>query len=551
MGQSIVVISRASDEDFSKDFAALPRNYGSAQYFNRHDVKAIHKLVHENLSTLDQNTHFTEKIKNKRVLIKPNLVTVYAGMGLRHENYPESTDPRLLDAVISFLKAYTNDIHIVESSGRGVPTTGSFYVSGINRLAAHHHVNLVALEETPTSRYILPKAKVQKEIIIPEIFNDVVDGTAFYISMPKMKTNLYTTVTLGFKNAMGILPYNLRQRNHHYAIDQKLVDMLYLIKPDLTVIDGLIGGEGNCPAPVEPVKAGMIISGNHPVETDRVATRIMGFDPAQIPLMALADQAGFSDPKVKIIGEVTAIPFKPADPSLSNASFQAKFPNVKAFYGHERKGFSPKPAQNAQNAGLFEQMEYGCRGGCLATTRFAFDMLHYEGHQQNFQLNIFIGNGIEMDGKLCYLDHHGNPISIEDISHLPGKKLAVGACAKKLVGVVDRFVPGCMPYPNAPHMAVHQLTGTFCQVMSLKNRHLLPLLFATLRMCERRKRLFHAGHPLDCCLTDSPDTIETRTLTAEEQQEDFLRWEMPPLTKEEIKAACKREYRAVLATFLG
>ncbi|MBV5272965.1 MAG: DUF362 domain-containing protein, partial [Lamprocystis purpurea] len=78
-------------------------------------------------------------------------------------------------------------------------------------------------------------------------------GDAAYVSVPKLKTNLYTGVTLGFKNAMGVIPYNLRQRHHHYAIDRKLVEMLYLFKPDLVFIDGVVGGEGECPAPVDPV----------------------------------------------------------------------------------------------------------------------------------------------------------------------------------------------------------------------------------------------------------------------------------------------------------
>ena len=61
----------------------------------------------------------------------------------------------------------------------------------------------------------------------------------------KLKTNIYTGVTLGFKNAMGAIPYALRERNHNYYINKKLADLLYLFKPDLVIIDGIIGGEGN------------------------------------------------------------------------------------------------------------------------------------------------------------------------------------------------------------------------------------------------------------------------------------------------------------------
>lgn len=84
---------------------------------------------------------------------------------------------------------------------------------------------------------------MDKKVLCGQFLRLVVKGNAFYISVPKMKTNLYTGVTLGFKNAMGTIPYFLRERNHSYLINKKLADLLYLFKPDLTVIDGIIGGE--------------------------------------------------------------------------------------------------------------------------------------------------------------------------------------------------------------------------------------------------------------------------------------------------------------------
>ena len=121
----------------------------------------------------------------------------------------------------------------------------------------------------------------------------VVEGKDFYISVPKLKTNLYTRVTLGFKNAMGVIPYALRERNHSYRIDEKLADMLYILKPDLTLIDGLVGGEGNTPAPVDPVDSRLLIAGKDPVATDRVGCRIMGFDPDEIPLFQEVEKRDF------------------------------------------------------------------------------------------------------------------------------------------------------------------------------------------------------------------------------------------------------------------
>ncbi|GAA0182344.1 hypothetical protein SH2C18_47380 [Clostridium sediminicola] len=255
------------------------------------------------MNELDAKIHFTDKIKEKKVIIKPNLVSVYFDIGFKDKEYPESTDPRVLDAVICYVQQFTKNIVIVESSGRSMPTWVSFKTAGIDRIANVRNVKCIALEEQPVERYILPKAQVMKEIFIPKILTEVVNGDAFYISLPKMKTNLFTGVTLGFKNAMGSIPYNLRQRNHNYHINNKLVDILYLYKPDLVIIDGLIGGEGNTPAPVDPVQSHVIISGNNSVETDMVATRMMGIDPDTIPLMVEAKKMGFGDDKVTIIGK--------------------------------------------------------------------------------------------------------------------------------------------------------------------------------------------------------------------------------------------------------
>jgi uncharacterized protein (DUF362 family) len=540
-----VVISNAPECNYRQDYVTLPRNYGSEAYFAREDVRLIQSLVNQNLNTLDDRIQFTQRLTGKRVIIKPNLVTVYSRMGLVEENYPETTDPRVLDAVVAFFQQFTCDIVIVESSGRGVPTRGSFRVVGIDRLARYRGVELQALEEQPTMRYLLPKAKIQKEIIIPKIFSEVISGSAFYVSLPKLKTNMYTGVTLGFKNAMGILPYNLRQRNHNHSLDQKLVDMLYLFQPDLVIIDGLVGGEGNCPAPVDPVDSRVIISGNNSVETDRVATRLMGFDPDSIELMRLADAADFGDPRVEVIGDQTVIPFRPADPTLNSDIFCANFPNVHVFDDYDTSS-----SLHADNEGNINGNS-ACRGGCLATTRFAFEMFIREGKRLDFSLNLFLGPGKKVNGQVFYQDKNGRSYSLDDIAKLRGKKMAVGSCTRHLAGIVDKHVDGCMPYPNAPHVALHQLTGTWCSVLSLRNRYLIPLLFDTLKMCESRKRLYRFGIRLDCLRSFNAEIIEPRTLTAEELLQDYIIYDMAPLNKDEIRTLCASENRAVLATFLG
>jgi uncharacterized protein (DUF362 family) len=50
-----------------------------------------------------------------------------------------------------------------------------------------------------------------------------------------------------------------------------------------SVVDGIIGMEGNGPMHGEPIESGVVIGGTDPVAVDMVATRVMGFDWRKVP----------------------------------------------------------------------------------------------------------------------------------------------------------------------------------------------------------------------------------------------------------------------------
>ena len=81
---------------------------------------------------------FAEKIEESRqVVIKPNLVSVYHRSGMFEEDYPESTDPRVMDAVVEWVQKYNKKVLIAESSGKPMPTATSFRISGMDRIAGY------------------------------------------------------------------------------------------------------------------------------------------------------------------------------------------------------------------------------------------------------------------------------------------------------------------------------------------------------------------------------------------------------------------------------
>lgn len=53
----------------------------------------------------------------------------------------------------------------------------------------------------------------------------------------------------------------------------------------LTIIDGLIAGDGDGPVDVDAVAAGLLVMGTNPAETDAAAARLMGLDPGRLPMI--------------------------------------------------------------------------------------------------------------------------------------------------------------------------------------------------------------------------------------------------------------------------
>lgn len=537
--KSYVFITEAPPMNYLTDYVALPKNYGTFTYFSRPDVRAIRDTVYRSLSDLNEKTGFTKELIGRRVLIKPNLVMVFHRMGFQNEDYPESTDPRVFETVVSYVKQYTDDIVIIESSGRGMPTGASFKISGLDRVAKYYGTQIVSLEQQPVVRYMLPQAEVMKEVFIPHILQEVVSGEAYYISVPKMKTNLYTGVTLGFKNAMGTIPYNLRQRNHNYLINKKLVDLLYLFKPDLTVIDGIIGGEGCTPAPVDPVEMGVIICGNNSVETDRVATRMMGFDPDEIKLMAEAVKRGFNDDEVIVIGEQKVMPFRPADPTFMDERFKKDFPNVKALVGHMKNDAPVITDVHAVTPDTVRLMEKACDGGCLPATKTSFEMMRYGVKiDRNFSMVIIFGAGVLVDGIRYWFDAEGNPYTIEDIKKLKGKRVTIGECTRELKPYCEHNGQGCCS-PNSCLDVPFKAIGKLTPPMSRHNRNLTPALVEALKNYRARRQVIKSGQWLDCDLGAEDKIYELPELTEEQQKLDYIEWPLPELTPAMKKAKLK------------
>ena len=540
--QNAVVITPAPKLNYMHNYVQLPYDYGRPSYEARADVKAIKATVRKSLDDLDAATGWKEKFRGRKVLIKPNLVFVTPKTGYRYDyDIPQTTDPRVFDATMEVLSELCDDIVIGE--GSGLVTWTYFKMSGYDRIAKKYGAKLVAFEEEAIERYFCPKAECGQEVFVPKSISEVINGERLYVSHPKMKCNIYTGVTLGFKNAMGTFSCNMRYRNHTWQIDKKLSDLLYLFKPDLTVIDGIIGGEGNTPGPNDPVLMDTIVTGTNSVEADRVVTEMMGFDPNKNKLLIEAGKRGFGDPNVKVIGEKKIVKFRPAEQTLLSDRVHKNWPNVKLYVGHTNDRAPKLTKLDGYTHAEVEAMEATCGGGCIASMGTTLEVLYASYTyplNKNRALNIICGNGAEYNGKKYWLGEDGKAYSLEELEAMKGITMVCGECSApaKSAATPGLWIRGCGEVNNlAARMAVAMFPGLPGQV----DMHYAPLIVAGMvRKYVVKVAMGAMGKPTEPHFDAYSDRLYTIPEYVEKNiQEDWVPAPIPPLTKEERIQAVK------------
>lgn len=158
------------------------------------------------------------------------------------------------------------------------------YIERINKEFGQK-VFLLNLREHANSFIYIPSQSKINWLAIP----DIVKEADVVISIAVLKTHHHPiSVTFGMKNFMGIMPSVLygepRYKLHEAGINQVIVDINKGIKPQLTVISGVYGMEGEgvvasfggIPVDLSQRIGGyLVVAGYDPVATDATAMRII------------------------------------------------------------------------------------------------------------------------------------------------------------------------------------------------------------------------------------------------------------------------------------
>ncbi|MCS7286962.1 MAG: DUF362 domain-containing protein [Anaerolineae bacterium] len=243
---------------------------------------------------------FEVDVKDKRVLIKPNIV---AGLPPEHG---ATTHPAVVSALVKeCLRRGASRVTVGDNPG-GVEKDSRATAQKAGLVEASHGC-FVRLSEKVTE-VLLPSAGVKAPI------SSAVLEADFLINVPVMKTHVFTTITGAVKNLYGYVAGTAKARLHLAAPTRRqfsalLADIYALRPPDLVIMDALRVMEGNGPTHGQARPLGKILAGKDGVAVDAVACRMMGVDPAKVYHLVEASGRGLGRiDGVEVEGAFSVIP---------------------------------------------------------------------------------------------------------------------------------------------------------------------------------------------------------------------------------------------------
>jgi len=230
------------------------------------------------------------EVEDKKTLIKVNAV------GPHTPEQAVTTHPLLISSLIDFLhERGVRDIVIADSPFAGADPEEVFQKTGLFDLARKKKVKLLDLNKVERVKF----AWKYGEISLPKIVFE-----RYYINFAKLKTHIQATASLGLKNQKGLLLPGEKRHFHKSGLHEAIARLAMLVKPDLTLVDGIVGIEGNGPGTMGMMKkAGVLVGGKNVVEVDSACCKIMGIDPSKVMHIKMASELGIGPLDADILGD--------------------------------------------------------------------------------------------------------------------------------------------------------------------------------------------------------------------------------------------------------
>jgi uncharacterized protein (DUF362 family) len=256
----------------------------------------------------------SRSIGNRRVILKPNNVLIFVPLACTHVD--------TLEGILEFLKSIKklNNVIIAESSASGSTLEG-FGNYGYNSLLSRYPVKLVDLDSEPYKMlYVTDERDFRPHGI--KVSGLILDHSSNYVvSVARMKTHNTVGASLSLKNIVlgspikdhGFTLYNedlrfsklarpskpgtvsykrLIHGSGFHAVNFNIATLAQYLHPDLAVIDGYEGMEGNGPTVGTAIDHRICIASQDWLAADRVGVELMGIDFARIGYLYFCSHMG-------------------------------------------------------------------------------------------------------------------------------------------------------------------------------------------------------------------------------------------------------------------
>ena len=243
-------------------------------------------------------------IGNKQILIKPNFVQTSKQLAATHVD--------AIRGILEFLRPhYKKEILIGEAAAGKEGTLAGYKNYGYPALEKEYKVKLIDLN---LGGYQYRYTIGEKNAPVPiRICSPFLDPKLYIISAAVMKTHGFASVTLTLKNMLLGAPVvgdkaQMHRGPHGEPDDIIHFNMFHLaqeVYPDLAVIDGFTGMEGDGPSRGTAVDSRVALASADALAADVVGARVMGYDAKKILYFSAMAEAGMGQgnlEKITVLG---------------------------------------------------------------------------------------------------------------------------------------------------------------------------------------------------------------------------------------------------------
>ena len=261
-----------------------------------YDPAAVRAALDEGLKLLGD--HGIIGRPGERVLLKPNLLRA------AHPEAAVTTHPVIVEAAINAVRAAGAEPLVGDS-----PSYGSFErvaeVSGLAEVCRRLQVPIFALDD-PVPLQLDGGARFRRLEVARAVLE--VDRV---VNLAKAKTHQQMLLTLGVKNLFGCV-YGLEKARWHFKAGtdarhfaRMIAELAAAVGADLTVLDAVVGMDGDGPGGGRVRPMGFLALGRNPFAVDVVTAGLFGIPPERVPVLAAGRELGLAPARaadVEILG---------------------------------------------------------------------------------------------------------------------------------------------------------------------------------------------------------------------------------------------------------